>query len=66
MFRCALGMITFGVLLLVLSMAAWAVGPMPPTLPTSLLAISLGGLTAYRFVLSTARILDAQEALDRP
>jgi hypothetical protein len=66
MFRCSLGMITFGVLLLVLCMAAWAVGPMPRLLPTSLLAIGLGVLCAYRFVISTARILYAHEAHDRP
>lgn len=57
MFRLSLVFVALAVLILGLSVAAALAGPMPVSLPMSLLLIDLGAITAYRILNSTARLL---------
>jgi hypothetical protein len=58
MFRVSLAAIAVSVLVLAVGMLVWMRGEMPPAVPAALIILDLAGLTAYKVLNSTARILD--------
>ena len=58
MFRFSLVVVAASFLLLAVSVLAWMYGDLPMLLPVSLVLIDLAGLTAYKVLTSTARILE--------
>ncbi len=62
MFRVSLSTLCLSVIVLAASLVAWMAGPMPVSLPFALLMIELSGLCAYKVLISTARVLDADRA----
>lgn len=66
MFRVSLAAIALSILVLAISVLAWVRGEMPATVPIALIVIDLGGLSAYKVLNSTARILDHVRLKDAP
>jgi len=58
MFRTAVGAGTLGLLLLVVGVIAWMVGPPPVLIPWGLLLLGLSSALALKVAQSTARILE--------
>jgi hypothetical protein len=60
MFKTSLGMGTFGGVLTIVGMLAWAVGPLPQYLPWGMGILGVSMILGWMVTSSTARLLESE------